>query len=59
MDSAPASDQRDVPPPPIIVERDDGKFQIGISDEGAPGPFETRSFAQAVAKQRAEAARPP
>jgi hypothetical protein len=32
---------------PVIVERDDGKFQIGTEDN-APGPFETRLFAQSV-----------
>jgi hypothetical protein len=34
--------------PPLIVERNDGKFQIGIDDETAAGPFETRNFAEAV-----------
>jgi hypothetical protein len=33
--------------PPPIVERDDGWFQIGWQDD-APGPFETRSFADAI-----------
>ena len=40
----------------VIAQRDDGQFQIGISDD-APGPFPSRRFACAVA-QRAEA-RPP
>jgi hypothetical protein len=31
-----------------IVQRDDGLFQIGLADD-APGPFESRRFAQAVA----------
>ena len=34
--------------PAIIVERDDGLFQIDIGDD-APGPFASRSFALAVA----------
>jgi hypothetical protein len=33
---------------PDIVERDDGRFQIGLDDESAPGPFETRSFAKSI-----------
>jgi hypothetical protein len=33
--------------PPLIVERDDGKFAIGFDDD-APG-FESRRFAEAVA----------
>jgi hypothetical protein len=32
----------------LIVEREDGRYQIGLDDE-APGPFETMQFAQAVA----------
>jgi hypothetical protein len=35
------------PSPPPTVERDDGYFQIGIEDH-APGPFETRNFAEAI-----------
>lgn len=35
-----------------IVEHDDGFFQIGWHDD-APGPFESRAFAQAVAAVRA------
>jgi hypothetical protein len=31
-----------------IVERDDGRFQIGFADD-APGPFESREFALRVA----------
>jgi hypothetical protein len=31
-----------------IVERDDGRYQIGLDDE-APGPFASRAFAMAVA----------
>jgi hypothetical protein len=37
--------------PPIIVERDDGLYQIGF-DDSAPGPFESRQFAESVAAQR-------
>jgi len=33
--------------PTLIIERDDGRYQLGIADD-APGPFETRQFAQAV-----------
>jgi len=33
---------------PPIVQRDDGQYQLGIHDD-APGPFETRAFALAVA----------
>jgi len=32
----------------IIVQRDDGRWQIGLHDD-APGPFESRQFAQAIA----------
>jgi hypothetical protein len=32
----------------LIVQRDDGRFQIGLRCD-APGPFETRAFAEAVA----------
>ena len=31
-----------------IIQRDDGKYQIGTGCD-APGPFPTRSFAEAVA----------
>jgi hypothetical protein len=34
--------------PPLVVERDDGQFQIGLDAESALGPFETRDFAEAV-----------
>jgi hypothetical protein len=34
--------------PPLVFERDDGLFALGWHD-GAPGPFESRSFALAVA----------
>jgi hypothetical protein len=40
-----------VPLPPLtadICQRDDGGFGIGWHDD-APGPFETRDFATAVA----------
>jgi hypothetical protein len=32
----------------LVVERDDGRYQIGFED-CAPGPFESRPFALAVA----------
>jgi hypothetical protein len=35
-------------PPPLIVERDDGRYQLGLDDD-APGPFESRRFAESVA----------
>jgi hypothetical protein len=35
-----------------IVQRDDGLFEIGHA-EGAAGPFETREFAEAVARRMA------
>jgi hypothetical protein len=35
-------------PAPLIVERDDGRYQIGLDDD-APGPFESRGFAESVA----------
>jgi hypothetical protein len=34
--------------PPLVVERDDGKFSLGVDDETAGGPFESRHHAQAV-----------
>jgi hypothetical protein len=37
-------------PRAIVVERDDGLFQIGLCDD-AHGPFPDRAFAQAVAKE--------
>jgi hypothetical protein len=37
--------------PTDIFERDDGMFQIGLADD-APGPFESRSFAEAVRLSR-------
>jgi hypothetical protein len=36
--------------PPVIVQRDDGLFALGIADDAA-GPFESRQFALAVAAQ--------
>jgi hypothetical protein len=33
-------------------QRDDGRYQIGLTDDAA-GPFETRSFAEAVAAHEA------
>jgi hypothetical protein len=32
-----------------IFERDDGRYQVGLDAETAAGPFETRTFAEAVA----------
>jgi hypothetical protein len=34
-----------------VVERNDGMFQIGLADDDALGPFESRMFASAVAAQ--------
>jgi prophage regulatory protein len=31
-----------------VIQRDDGRYQVGAADD-APGPFETRQFAEAVA----------
>ncbi|QIG98190.1 MULTISPECIES: hypothetical protein [Bradyrhizobium] len=36
-----------------IVQRDDGLFQIGTGDD-APGPFESRNLAAAVAFRRSD-----
>jgi hypothetical protein len=33
-----------------IVQRDDGRYQIGLTDD-APGPFESRAFAVAIARR--------
>jgi hypothetical protein len=33
--------------PPIVVERDDGKFAIGFHDD-ADGPFQSRRHAEEV-----------
>jgi hypothetical protein len=38
------------PVSPLITERDDGQFQIGLGDAAA-GPFATRRFAESVAAQ--------
>ncbi len=38
--------------PPQIIQRDDGMFQIGLADD-APGPFESRRFAESVATRAA------
>jgi hypothetical protein len=35
-------------PVPPIIQRDDGKWAIGLADD-APGPFESREFALRVA----------
>lgn len=37
---------------PIVQREEDGQYQIGWQDD-APGPFATRSWAQAVANHRA------
>ena len=42
-------------PTDVIIERDDGLFQIGLADD-APGGFPTRSFAVAFAARREVAA---
>jgi hypothetical protein len=34
----------------FISQRDDGKWSIGFDDD-APGPFESRQFAESVASQ--------
>jgi hypothetical protein len=39
-------------PRAIVVERDDGLFQIGLCDD-ADGPVSRRAFAQAVAAKEA------
>ena len=39
-----------LPADSVVVERDDGLFQIGLCDD-AHGPFPDRAFAQAVAKE--------
>jgi hypothetical protein len=41
-----------------IVQRDDGQYQIGLHDD-APGPFQTRNFAQSVASARYSGDDPP
>ena len=41
-----------LPADSIVVERDDGLFQIGLSDD-ADGPFPDRAFAQAVTAKEA------
>jgi hypothetical protein len=45
---APVSATPFIPSPPIIVERDDGQYQIGLNDDAA-GPFESRRFAESFA----------
>jgi hypothetical protein len=51
--SAGAGDVRARPSAPWqIVERDDGLFEIGLCPD-APGPFESRNFALAVATKEA------
>jgi hypothetical protein len=44
-----------VVPPDAIVQRDDGRYQLGLADD-APGGFPTRQFAQAVAARQTGAA---
>ena len=41
--------------PPSIVQREDGMFALGWHDD-APGPFESRAFAEAVAAKVGAAA---
>jgi hypothetical protein len=36
-----------------IIQTDDGRFQVGLADD-APGPFESRPFAEAVASNSHE-----
>jgi hypothetical protein len=36
--------------PALVYERDDGRYQIGLTDD-APGPFESRAFAVAIARR--------
>jgi hypothetical protein len=38
------------PGPPLVFQRDDGMYEIGL-DLDAPGPFETRTFAESVARR--------
>jgi hypothetical protein len=38
----------------LVVQRDDGHFQLGIADD-APGPFSSRAFAAAVAAKQVAA----
>jgi hypothetical protein len=37
----------------LIVQREDGRWAIGLADD-APGPFESRRFAEAVSIAKAE-----
>jgi hypothetical protein len=47
-DIAPA-DTPFIQSPPLVIQREeDGQYQIGWCDD-APGPFESRAFAEAVA----------
>jgi hypothetical protein len=41
-----------------ITQRDDGLYQLGLSDE-ADGPFPNRAFAEAVAAKEARHVQPP
>jgi hypothetical protein len=41
-----------------IYEPDDGKWSVGLWDEAAIGPFETRPFAEAVAGRNQTAPAP-
>ena len=38
--------------PPQVIQRDDGAYQVGHDDD-APGPFESRAFAESVATRQA------
>jgi len=42
---------------PEIIQRDDGRFAIGLGDD-APGPFESREFALRVASGHPPASAP-
>ena len=42
--------------PADIIQRDDGRFALGWGDD-APGPFESRAFAAAVAANLQRSAR--
>jgi hypothetical protein len=43
-----------MPAPPLVAQRDDGTYEVGID---GLGPFPTRTFAEAVASQAGRAAR--
>jgi hypothetical protein len=43
------SEKQNSTPLDLIVERNDGLFQIGLDDESSAGPFMSRQHAMAVA----------